>query len=180
MESESDRQPPPTTDGRGVPRAYTYGGDTFRAEREMVVRFLDDFRAAESFGATVLGLWADVARDPVVRGGLRTLCAREQRHANLLADRLRQLGAECRAELGRDLQDAARARLASAKISDLDKLDEVLARCADVDVAVKPIRDVLAQIDDDLDTRELLRMILDEEIATLRWLATARRTLQGP
>jgi hypothetical protein len=180
MESESNRRPPASADGRGAPRVYTYGGDTFSAEREMVVRFLDDFRAAESFGATVLALWAEVARDPLVRGGLRTLGAREQRHANLLADRLRELGAECRAELGRDLRDAARARLASTRISDLDKLEEMLARCADIDVAVKPIRDVLAQIEDDLETRELLRTILDEEIATLRWLATARRTLQSP
>lgn len=179
MESEADRQPPASGDGRGIPKAYTYGGDTFATEHEMVVRFLDDFRAAESFGATVLGLWADVARDPVIRGGLRTICAREQRHANLLADRLRELGAECRAELGRDLRDAARARLASVTISDLDKLDEMLARCADVDVAVKPIRDVLAQIEDDLETRELLRTILDEEIATLRWMGTTHRVRQG-
>jgi ferritin-like protein len=179
MASEADQQRPASGDGCGVSRVYTYAGDTFATEREMIVRFLDDFRAAESFGATVIGLWEEVARNPVIRGGLRTIRAREQRHANLLADRLRELGAECRAELGRGLRDAARARLASAKVSDLEKLEEVSARLADVDVAVKPIRAVLAQIEDDLETRELLRTILDEEIATLRWMGRTRETLQG-
>ena len=179
MDSKADRQPPVPGDGRGVSRVYRYDGDTFPTEREMLVRFLDDFRAAESFGATVLGLWADVARDPVILGWLQTIGAREQRHADLLAARLHTLGVECRAEIGRDLRDAARARLASTKVSDLDKLDEVMARCADVDMAVRPIRDVLAQIEDDRETRELLRAILEEEIATLRWMGTARRTLHG-
>lgn len=161
----------------GRARTFVYRGAVLASERELLIRFLDDFRAAESFGATVLGLWADVATHPVVRGGLRTICAREARHGELLAERLQELGGECRAELDRDLREAARARLASTSVSDGEKLAEMVARYSDVDVAVQPMRDVLYQIEDDLETKALLQTILEEEIATLRWLKATSRDL---
>ena len=159
------------------PKIFVYDGETFTSERQMVTRFLDDFRAAESFGATVLAEWVDVARDPVVRGGLRAVCAREQRHSELLAERLLELGGQCSADLSRGLKEAARGALAAREVSDLEKLQTLVARYADVDTAVRPIRNVIRQIEDDLETKALLRAILDEEIATLRWIATTCETL---
>jgi hypothetical protein len=170
---------PAPSGGNEAVRTYAYGGATFASEREMLVRFLDDFRAAERFGAVVLELWARVASDPVVRGGLRTICAREQSHAELLERRLRELGGECRAELDQDLQEAARARLASPTIADVDKLGEMIGRHADIESTVRPIRNVLAQIDHDRETRALVGTILDDEIATLRWLKATHRSLTG-
>jgi ferritin-like protein len=152
-------------------KAYIYNGTTFATEREMVARFLDDFRAAESFGGEVLALWADAAREPIVRGGLRNICARERNHGQLLAERLQELGAECRADLSTHLKEAARARLASTAVSDLEKLEDFVARCPNIEAAVRPIREVVAQIEDDLETKALLNTILDDEIATLRWMA---------
>jgi len=150
---------------------------TFPGERELVVRFLDDLRAAESFGGEVLALWADAARDPRVRGGLRMICARERSHGELLARRLEELGSAPAAELGTDLKQAASERLASKEIPDLEKLRDFVARYPDIDAAVKPIRDVIAQIEDDLETKALLATIVDDEIATVRWMTATFKKL---
>ncbi len=160
-------------------RRYSYRGELLTTERHLVTRFLDDFRAAESAGATVLSGWAAVARDPSVRGGLRVLCARETRHGELLAQRLHELGAACHATLGPDLTDAAGTRLGSPRISDLEKLQELLVRHADVDMMLHPIRDVIVQIDEDQETRALLSAILEEEIVTLRWISATSRRLEA-
>jgi hypothetical protein len=160
-------------------RTYSYNGGEFTSERALILRFLDDFRAAESFGACVLALWADVARHPMLRGGLRTICARERSHGELLQQRLQQLGGECTAELGPDLRRAAEQRLASAEVADVDKLKDVVARYPDIETAVKPIRDVIGQIEEDLETRALLSTILDDELATLRWMAASFCMLRG-
>jgi hypothetical protein len=163
-------------------KVYRYNNETFASERAMVVRFLDDFRAAEAFGGEVLQRWVDVARDPLVRGGLRTICARERAHGQLLAARLRELGGECRADLPPAAKEQAQARLAASDVSDLEKLRDVVARYPDADAGVKPIREVIAQIEDDVETKTLLATILEDEIATLRWtIATcAALTAGGP
>jgi hypothetical protein len=159
-------------------RRYRYRGEAVSTERELVTRFLDDFQAAEAAGAAVLSRWAAVARDPLVRGGLRALCARETRHGELLGQRLRELGAVCRATLDRDLTEAADTRLGSPETSDLEKLRALLACHADVDTMLGPIRDVIAQIDEDQETRALLAVILEEEVATLRWISATCRLLE--
>lgn len=58
----------------------------------MVLYLLDDYRCVEGFAARYLGAWKAVAQDPRVKGGLRMVCGREQLHADLLEERLRELG----------------------------------------------------------------------------------------
>jgi DNA-binding ferritin-like protein len=88
----------------------------------------------------------------------------------LLARRLEALGGSCTAELSPELKNAARERLASIEVSDVDKLRDFVVRYPDIDAGVKPIRDVIVQIDDDLETKALLTTILEDEVATLRWM----------
>lgn len=158
---------------------YLYGGESFDSERAMLVRFLDDFRAAEQFGSEVLALWVGVTKDPALRGGLHVISAREGAHAALLARRLEALGAACTADLSPQLKSAARERLASAEVPDIDKLRDFVVRYPDIETGLKPIRDIIAQIDDDLETRALLGAILDDEQATLRWMLGTFRQLSG-
>jgi hypothetical protein len=158
---------------------YLYNGETFETEHELVVRFLDDLRAAEGFGAEVLALWAGVAREPSVRGGLQTICARERAHAELLARRLETLGGSCTADLSDGLKVAARERFASPEISDVEKLRDFVVRHPDVEAGVKPIRDVISQLADDLETKALLATILDDEIASMRWMLGTFKALSA-
>jgi hypothetical protein len=153
-----------------VTSRYLYNGETFETERELVVRFLDDLRAAEGFGAEVLALWGRVAREPSIRGGLQKICSRERSHAELLAQRLEALGGTCTADLSEGLKVAARERFAAPEIPDVEKLRDVVMRYPDVEAGVKPIRDVISQLADDLETKALLATILDDEIASMRWM----------
>jgi hypothetical protein len=164
-------------DPEGGAKEYRYDGTTFASERQFVARFLDDLRAAESFGAEVVALWAAVASDPEVRGGLRAIYARERSHGEILARRIEELGGTCAAELGAGLKQAASAHLASVAVPDIEKLRDFVARYPDMNAAVKPIRDVILQIENDLETRALLGAIADDEIATQRWMATAFKRL---
>lgn len=147
---------------------------TFATEREMVLHFLDEFRAGETFGGEVFALWYAVSPDPRVRGGLQVVREREAMHGKLLGARIVALGGKCQASLPEKFQTAARARLGSPTVSDADKLADFVRRLPDVEAAVAPIRAVIAQIEEDRESRALLENILEDEAATVRWFhATA-------
>lgn len=150
-------------------RVWRVRDRTFPTEREMVLHFLDEFRAGETFGGEVFALWYAVSPDPRVRGGLQVVREREAMHGKLLGARIVALGGKCQASLPEKFQTSARARLGSPTVSDADKLADFVKRLPDVEAAVAPIRDVVAQIDDDCETRALLESILEDEMATVRW-----------
>lgn len=150
-------------------KVYRVRDRTFPTEREMVLHFLDEFRAGEAFGGEVFALWYAVSPDPRVRGGLQVVREREAMHGKLLGARMVALGGKCQASLPEKFQTSARARLGSPTVSDADKLADFVRRLPDVDAAVAPIRDVVAQIDEDCESRALLESILEDEMATVRW-----------
>jgi len=161
-------------------KTYTYHGSIFSSERALVVRFLDDLRAAESFGAEVLALWAAATSDAVVSEGLRTVCSRERSHGELLAGRLQEIGGVPTAELSFYLRRATSENLASAEILDLEKVRDFITRYPDSDLMAKPIRDVIDQIEEDLETKALLSAIADDEVATHRWMSETFERLAAP
>lgn len=136
----------------------------------IVTRFLDDLRAAEAAGAEVLNAWVAVCRLDGLRGGLRTIGEREAGHAELLAERLRELAAPCTAEVEQRVRQAAFARYGSATVSDEDKLRVLLARYPDDLSMTRPIYVVLNDMRPDPETSELLRLVADGEAATIAWL----------
>jgi hypothetical protein len=172
----------PTANGNGhgngatatSAKVYRVRDKTFATERDMVLHFLDEFRAGETFGGEVFALWYAVSPDPRVRGGLQVVREREAMHGKLLGARIVALGGKCQAALPEKFQTAGRARLGSPTVSDADKLADFVRRLPDVEAAVAPIRAVLAQIEDDCESRALLENILEDEMATVRWFhATA-------
>src|SRR5207245_9611885 len=93
----------------------------------LVLRFLDDLRAAEAAGAAVVDAWVAVCPLPSLRGGLRTIAEREAGHAVLLEERLRELGGACHAAVSETMRAAALARFGSPAVSDEEKLALVVA-----------------------------------------------------
>lgn len=144
------------------------------AGRGPVLRFLDDLRAAEAAGATVFEAWAAVCAADALRGGLRTIAEREAGNATLLADRLGELGVPCEAAVRDSLRFAALARFGAAEVSDDDKLGLLLARYDDDHAVGRPIARVLDELDPDLETREILRLVAAGEQATIAWLRAYR------
>ncbi|MDG2308015.1 MAG: hypothetical protein P8R42_25835 [Candidatus Binatia bacterium] len=161
--SAAPEPPPPPA------RTYRVRDKTYSSERDMVISFVDEFRAGEAFGGVIFSLWTEVAKDPAVRGGLRAVCEREAMHGRVLAARLNELGAQPRANLPESFREQARARLGSQDVSDADKVSDFLKQIPDAEAAVAPIREVLGQIEDDLETCALLAAILEDELATIRW-----------
>ena len=137
---------------------------------QRVIRFLDDLRAAEAASAEVLHAWVAVCGADELRGGLRAIAAREATHAELLAERLQELGASCSATLAEPVRLAALARFGSAIVSDHEKLASVLARYPSDAAVTQPIASLIEQLDHDLETRELLRLVAEGELATFAWL----------
>jgi hypothetical protein len=145
-----------------------------------VVRFLDALRAAEAAGAEVLAAWIEVCSLDGLRGGLRAIAEREAAHAELLEERLREIGAPCAAMVAVTERDAAVARFGSPSVTDEEKLAFILARYPDDAAATRPIADVIEQLEDDHETRELLRLVAVGEEATVAWLRAYRAGLSRP
>ena len=145
----------------------------------LVLRFLDDLRAAEAAGAAVVDAWVAVCPLPSLRGGLRTFAEREAGHAALLEERLRELGGTCHAAVSETMRAAALARFGSPAVSDEEKLALVVARYPEEGIVRRPIANVLEWLDPDLETRELLRLVAEGEGATVAWLRAYHASLRG-
>jgi hypothetical protein len=159
--------------------SQTDAGDPAAAGRAdsliAMVALLDQFRAAERSGAETLSRWAGLTSDPGLVGGLRVVAARENTHALLLEERIRELGEAPTAEIPSWLAGFNRA-LASHDATDLERLGALVAQFSDVRRAVKPLEDAILLADDDELTREVLRAILDDEVATIEWFRAAYAT----
>ena len=145
----------------------------------LVLRFLDSLRAAEVAGAAVVDAWVAVCPLPSLRGGLRTIAEREAGHAALLEERLRELGGTCDAVVPDAMRGAAVGRFGSPAVADEEKLALVLARYPEETTVRRPIVHVLDQLDPDLETRELLRLVAEGEGATVAWLRAYHASLGG-
>ncbi|MFQ5668541.1 MAG: hypothetical protein ACE5I7_19220 [Candidatus Binatia bacterium] len=156
--------------GNGNDKTYTYNGRAYSSERKMVLSVLDGFRAAEAFGAESLQVWIACCQVACLRGGLRTICHREAYHARLLEERLKELGGECRAQIPEPLRHEALTGLASREVTDVLKLQGVLARTAGIQDATAALRAAVDQIEEDQETKHILLTILDDEAASTRWL----------
>jgi hypothetical protein len=148
-------------------RQWHSQGKSFPSEQALLQHFLDELRAGESFGGEIFQRWQEVASHPGLRGTLRAISGREAMHGRILADRLREIGGTETACLPVSFAEATQARLASARISDGEKLREVLSRLPNAEAATAPLREVIDQIEDDLESRLLLELIVADEASTI-------------
>src|SRR5213076_871323 len=110
---------------------------------------VDDVRAAEAASAEVLAAWIAVCELDGLRGGLRVIAEREAAHAELLAERLGEMGVAPSAVLAEPMRAAALERFGSERVSDEQKLAALLARYPDDTSATRPITDVLDRLHHD-------------------------------
>ena len=138
-----------------------------RSDQTPVLALLDELQAAEQAGAAALGRWIACCQDPVLRGGLRVMHARDVAHAELARGRLVELGGSAHAAVAPRL-DALSALLGSSSSSDRVKLGLLLARFPEG--ARDPLDGALAAIESDDETRALLDGVRDDDRLGLDWL----------
>ena len=166
-----------TTRSTRAKKTYTYKGKQFRSEQAMILYLLDDYRCIEGFAARYLGNWRAISQLACVTGGLRTVCGREQLHADLLEARLRELGGTPQCEVPQE-RLADLTYYSSPEHSDVEKLGKIAARLTDPEKVLQFLSEAIEQITEDQDTRELLVTIRDDERATIRWVLESWKTLQ--
>ena len=160
-------------------RGYTYNGHHHATEREMIMHLLDEFRCAENFAAEYLNRWIDVSDQECVKGGLRAVQHREAYHAQILEARLRELGGIPQCTVPAERREKELPFYASSEMKDTAKLESIAARLKDPAAALKSITDVIAQIEEDQQSKELLRSLVDDEMSSIKWLLDACQTLSA-
>jgi len=140
-------------------------------ERALVIGILDAFQAAERAGAQALGCWLATCGDPALRGGLRVIRARDERHAALAEARLRALGGVPGAGISRELA-ALCSLVADPSVSDRSKLG-LLVACFPAHDST-PLAELGPRLEGDDETRTLLETIGEDEQASLEWLRRMR------
>ena len=160
-------------------RRYAYNGTTHTTESEMIMHLLDEFRCGENFASEYLNRWIAVSDQECVKGGLRTVQQRETFHAQLLEARLRELGGVPQCTVPVERREKELQFYASAEKKDLEKLQSIAARIKDPAQVLKPITDVIDQIQEDQQSKELLRTLIDDEMSSIKWLLQACQTLSA-
>ena len=147
--------------------------------RREVIAFLDGFRAFEGLGETSLGAWIARCTTACLKGGLRTIQMREGMHAHLLEQRIKELGATPSFEVPEAQQQELMGCLDSECLSDLEKLQKLVAKYPSVDAVVMPIEAFAARLTDDLETQSLLQTIAQDERSSTSFLIDACTQLSG-
>ncbi|MGH8008952.1 MAG: hypothetical protein ACREQ3_18340, partial [Candidatus Binatia bacterium] len=65
----------------------------------------------------------------------------------------------------------------SSEKTDEEKLQKAVGWIKDPAKALKPLTDVIDQIQDDQQSKQMLRTIIDDEFATIKWFQETRELL---
>src|SRR5262245_48381228 len=162
-----------TKEGQNGQGQFTYNGKPVGSEREMIMQLLDEFRCRENFAAEYLNRWIDVSDQECARGGLRVVQQREAYHARVLEDRLRELGGIPQCTIPAERREQDLALYASKEKTDAEKLLALMSRITDPAQILKYITSVIDQIQEDQQSKELLRSLVQDEMSSITWLKEA-------
>jgi len=158
---------------------YVFNGKSHASEREMIRALLDEYRCAENFASEYLGCWNEVSDQDCVKGGLRVIQQREAYHAKLLEARLRELGGSPQCTVSTEQRTKEMAVYAAKDKTDAQKLQHVADQIHDLPKVLSFITDVIDQIQDDQQSKELLRSLVQDEMSSAQWLLEACQLMNG-
>ncbi len=144
-------------------------GQRFRSEREAVISFFDQLHATQMDTAVGFAKWATVCRTTGLRTGLLMIAERDAYHARALERRARELGGELHStttEVGGKIVEL----LANREVADLEKLVALTSIVQDPRDAVAPITAFASLLKTDLESKQALRLIAEDELSTVNWL----------
>jgi len=144
-------------------------GRVYRTEREAVINFLDELHATQMETAIGFAKWAAVCRTNGLRTGLLMIAERDGYHARVLERRVRELGGELHGsptEQGSKLVEL----LANRETTELEKLLALISFIRDPQEAVAPILQFASLLRADIETRQALRLLAEDELSSATWL----------
>lgn len=159
---------------------YVFSGKSYSTERELLVAFLDEYRCAENYAADYFYSWSEVSNEARVKGGLLAIQQREAFHGQLLEARLRELGGRPQCSVPTEQREKDMALYGSTDKNDAEKLRHVTSQFPDLAKALAFITDVIDQIQDDQQSKELLRSLVQDEMSSGHWLQESCNLLNGP
>jgi hypothetical protein len=163
----------------GTAGGFRAFGKTFATEREAVQTFLDKAQAAEANGAVIFDNWAKLCTTDCIRSGIKMIAERERYHAKVFENRLHELGGVCSApvtEEGRKFRES----ISDPKIKDTEKLLIHNALVPDPAARFKPILEFAESIQDDMETKEMVKLFVQDEISSGTWLNASCAALNAP
>ena len=102
---------------------------------------------------------------------------REAYHAQILEERLRELGGSPQCTVPAERREKDMSFFASTDNNDIEKLQSIAAQLKDPVEILKPLTDAIDQIQDDQHSKELLGSLVDDEMSSVKWLMGACETL---
>ncbi|HEV3111750.1 MAG TPA: hypothetical protein VGY99_14790 [Candidatus Binataceae bacterium] len=146
-------------------------GKMYPSERAAVVAYLDRVRAGETMGAQAFNKWLEVCKTECIRSGLRMIAEREAYHVRVMEARLRDLGVQPSASASEDTVKFVQF-VGNPEVPDNKKLLK-LTTSYDSDALWKPVLEFADQIKDDLESKELIRLYVEDETSSGNFLRTA-------
>jgi hypothetical protein len=106
------------------------------------------------------------------------IAEREGYHARIFERRMRDLGLERKAEVPEASRKITEI-LSDPAISDNQKLLYLNSFAPDIDAFFKPITDLAENITNDMESKELFKLFVQDELSSARWLQYACGALNG-
>jgi bacterioferritin (cytochrome b1) len=175
MEAQAVRTQPPPGQQRHVYGGYK--GKENPTERERIMHLLDVYRSTEGFVAEYMPRWIEASRHEGLKGGLLVIQKREASHAEVLETRLRALGGVPQAVVAAERLEKEIPFFGSTERSDVEKLQVLANLFGDPEEFLKPLTEMIETIHGDQQSKELLRTIVDDERATIKWLVEMHEKL---
>jgi hypothetical protein len=146
-------------------------GKMYPSERAAVVAYLDRVRAGETMGAQAFSKWVEICKTECIRSGLRMIAEREAYHVRVMEARLRDLGVQCSSSASEDTAKFVQF-VGNPDVPDDKKLLK-LTTSYDSEELWRPVREFVEQIKEDLESRELIRLYVEDETSSGNWLRLA-------
>jgi hypothetical protein len=150
-------------------------GKMYPSERAAIISYVDRVRAGESMGAEAFNKWLQACKTECIRSGLRMIAEREAYHVRVMEARLRDLGVQPSATASEETAKFVQF-VGNPDIPDNKKLLK-LTTSYDSEELWKPVREFVEQIKDDLESRELIRLYVEDETSSGNWLRLACQAL---
>ena len=153
-------------------------GKAFPSESAGVAAMLDRFRAGEANGEVAFAAWSKLCTTDCIRSGIRMIAEREGYHARIFERRMKDLGIPCEAKVT-DASLKITELLSDPKVTDNEKLLYLNSLAPDIDAFFKPVVEIAENIKDDMESMELFKLYVQDELSSARWLKYACEALNG-